>query len=266
MFINITVNHLKITIMDNILPIILIAIVIAIVILLILREVNCWYWKINQRISLMEKQNTLLEKLVSNDVPIKKNDIKIEDISEQPTKNTQNNFSSEETPKFQKKHFTKKVEKKRKLIYWIYGILILVFLGINFLNTGGKAKKTDWKDMKTMLVDKDVQKLVLVNKEVAEIYLKPEALKKEKYKDVQNTTNTFGQKTPQFYYNVASPDIFIQQVQDVQKGNNDPVYVESETRHNWGGEILSWVFPILLIIIGILIFITIPTFQKHKQK
>ncbi len=138
--------------------------------------------------------------------------------------------------------------------YWVYGILALIFFGINFLNTGGEAKKTDWKDLKTMLVDKDVQKLVLVNKEVAEIYLKPEALKKEKYKDVKNTTNSFGQKTPQFYYNVASPDIFIQQVQEVQKGNDDPVYVESETRHNWGGEILSWILPLLLLI-GVWYFI-----------
>ncbi len=138
--------------------------------------------------------------------------------------------------------------------YWIYGILALVFLGINFLNTGGEPQKTDWKHLKTMLADKDVQKLVLVNKEVAEIYLKPEALKKEEYKDLKNTTNTFGQKTPQFYYNVASPDIFIQQVQEAQKGNDNPVYVESETRHNWGGEILSWVFPILLLL-GVWYFI-----------
>jgi ATP-dependent metalloprotease FtsH len=138
--------------------------------------------------------------------------------------------------------------------YWIYGILALIFLGVNFLNTGGEAKKTDWKNLKTMLIDKDVQKIVLVNKEVAEIYLKPEALKKEKYKDVKNTTNSFGQKTPQFYYNVASPDIFIQQVQEVQKGNDNPVYVESETRHNWGGEILSWILPLLLLI-GVWYFI-----------
>ena len=138
--------------------------------------------------------------------------------------------------------------------YWIYGILALVFFAINFLNTGGEPQKTDWKHLKTMLADKDVQKLVLVNKEVAEIYLKPEALKKEAYKDVKNTTNTFGQKTPQFYYNVASPDIFIQQVQEAQKGNDNPVYVESETRHNWGGEILSWVFPIILLL-GVWYFI-----------
>ena len=145
-------------------------------------------------------------------------------------------------------NFIKPGGKKPKIsFYWIYGILALVFLGLQFLNTGGEPKKTDWKDFKTMLQDKDVQKIVLVNKEIAEIYITPDALKKEKYKGLKETTSTFGQKTAQFVYNVASPDIFIQQVQEVQKGNDNPVYVESETRHNWGGEILSWVLPILLL-------------------
>ena len=137
--------------------------------------------------------------------------------------------------------------------YWIYAILALIFLGIQFMDFGSSSKKTDWKDLRQMLVDKDVQKIVLVNKETAEIYIKPEDLKKEKYKDVAKGSN-FGQDTPQFYYNVASPDIFIQQVQDVQKGNPDPIYVDSETRHNWGGEILSWVLPILLLF-GVWFFI-----------
>ncbi len=145
-------------------------------------------------------------------------------------------------------------KKPKFSFYWIYGILALVFLGINFLNTGSEAKKTDWKDLKQMLQEKDVQKLVLVNKEVAEVYLTPEALKLAKFKDLKSSANTFGQKTPQFYYNVASPDIFIQQVQEVQKGNDNPVYVESETRHNWGGEILSWVLPIVLLF-GVWFFI-----------
>ena len=137
--------------------------------------------------------------------------------------------------------------------YWIYAILALIFLGIQFMDFGTESKKTDWKDLKQMLIDKDIQKIVLVNKETAEIYIKPDELKKEKYKDVAKSSN-FGQNTPQFYYNVASPDIFIQQVQDVQKGNADPVYVDSETRHNWGGEILSWVLPILLLF-GVWFFI-----------
>ena len=149
-------------------------------------------------------------------------------------------------------NFQGKGAKRPKFnFYWIYGILALVFLAISFLNTGEEAKKTDWKDLKTMLMDKDVRRLVLVNKEVAEIYLKPEALKKPKYKDVANTTNTFGKPSPQFYYNVASPDFFKNQVLKVQEkagiSDDERVYVENETRHNWGSEILSWVFPILLL-------------------
>lgn len=137
--------------------------------------------------------------------------------------------------------------------YWIYAILALIFLGIQFMDFGTQTKKTDWKDLQQMLKAKEVQKIVLVNKETAEIYIKADKLKEEKYKDVAKSSN-FGQSTPQFYYNVASPDIFIQQVQDVQKGDPDPVYVESETRHNWGGEILSWVLPILLLF-GVWFFI-----------
>jgi cell division protease FtsH len=159
-----------------------------------------------------------------------------------------NNLQKKQDSKNPFGNFIKPGGKKPKIsFYWIYGILALVFLGVNLLNTGGEPKKTDWKDFRTMLQDKDIQKIILVNKEVAEIYIKPDSLKKKKYKDVKSTTSTFGQKTAQFVYNVASPDIFIQQVQEVQKGNNNPVYVESETRHNWGGEILSWVIPLLLL-------------------
>jgi hypothetical protein len=45
--------------------IILIALLVFVGIFLLLREVNCWYWKINERISLLNEQNDLLKKLVS---------------------------------------------------------------------------------------------------------------------------------------------------------------------------------------------------------
>lgn len=37
-----------------------IGIIVFIVLFLLLREVNMWYWKINERIALMEEQNILL--------------------------------------------------------------------------------------------------------------------------------------------------------------------------------------------------------------
>jgi hypothetical protein len=45
-----------------------IGIIIFIAIFLLLREVNMWYWKINERIALMQEQNNLLRKLISGNV------------------------------------------------------------------------------------------------------------------------------------------------------------------------------------------------------
>jgi hypothetical protein len=44
---------------------IIFGIIFLIIILLILREVNCWYWKIDERITLMKEQNELLKKIFS---------------------------------------------------------------------------------------------------------------------------------------------------------------------------------------------------------
>jgi len=138
--------------------------------------------------------------------------------------------------------------KKPKInFYWIYGLLAVVFIGIQFLNWGDGAKQTDWRELKDMLEAGDVDKIVLVNKDYAEIFIRAEKLNDEKYKDVKNES-TFGKSSPQFYYNVASPEKFIEQVESAQQGAINQVYVETDTRKNWGGEILSWIFPIALLV------------------
>jgi hypothetical protein len=43
---------------------IIIGIVVVIVLFFIFRELNCWYWKINDRVKLAEEQNMLLEKIL----------------------------------------------------------------------------------------------------------------------------------------------------------------------------------------------------------
>ncbi|MFA5418706.1 MAG: ATP-dependent zinc metalloprotease FtsH [Bacteroidales bacterium] len=131
--------------------------------------------------------------------------------------------------------------------YWIYGILAIVLIGIQFMGMGDEGKQTDWRDLKTMLQDGDVEKIILVNKETAEIFIRSESLTKEKYKDLSKGSSITG-KTPQYVFNVGSVDKFYEDVEEAQKGQTQPVYVDTEIRHNWGGEILNWIlFPALLI-------------------
>ena len=49
--------------------------------------------------------------------------------------------------------------------YWIYGILFVILIGLQFIGLGGEGKQTDWRDLKYMLENDDVSKIVLVNKE-----------------------------------------------------------------------------------------------------
>ena len=138
--------------------------------------------------------------------------------------------------------------KKPKInFYWIYGLLAVVLIGIQFLNFGDSAKQTDWRELKEILEAGDVDKILLVNKEHAEIYIRPELLTNPKYQDLPKET-AFGGKQPQYLYKISSPEKFIEQVDDTQINATNPIYVESDTRRNWGGEILGWVFPIALLV------------------
>jgi cell division protease FtsH len=132
--------------------------------------------------------------------------------------------------------------------YWIYGIIILVFLAFNFLNWGSGPQETNWGDLKEMLRSQEVKKLVLVNKEYAEIFLTEEALKQEKYKDVQPGTSTFGESQPQYVYTIGSVDKFYEQVEEAQKGLDNPIFINNEKRSDWTGQILGWIIPFLLLI------------------
>ena len=43
----------------------LIGLVIIVLLVFVLRDFNCWYWKINKRIKLQEKTNNLLQELIN---------------------------------------------------------------------------------------------------------------------------------------------------------------------------------------------------------
>lgn len=137
--------------------------------------------------------------------------------------------------------------KSKFNFYWIYGILVAILLGVQFIGLNDDGEKTNWRDLKIMLEDDDVSKIILVNKETAEIFIKSDRFSKEIHKDIESKSG-LSKNTPHYYYTVGSVEKFEDKVEAAQKNSTYPVYVETETRHNWGGEILSWVFPIALLV------------------
>ncbi|OQX76091.1 MAG: hypothetical protein B6D61_09315 [Bacteroidetes bacterium 4484_249] len=140
-----------------------------------------------------------------------------------------------------------KIPKGKFNFYWIYGIVAVIFIALTFTNFENNIKETDWGELKEMLAAQDVEKIIVVNREEAEIFIKQDKLNNTKYQDVKDSgLNGAG---PHYTYNIGSYDTFKEDVEHAQEGLQKPIYIKNINRHNWSGEIISWILPLLILIV-----------------
>ena len=73
--------------------------------------------------------------------------------------------------------------------YWIYAAIFLALIGIQFFNSGDLASKNISKnEFFRILNENDIDKILVVNNNLAHIFIKEEALKKDEYKKLVNST------------------------------------------------------------------------------
>lgn len=150
---------------------------------------------------------------------------------------------TDETPKFN--------------YFWVIAIIVAFVLVATFLpSASNNASKSNMNDLRTMMTDGDVEKVVVVNEKVAEVYLTKEALKKEKYKDVAGKGISFGNNDKaQYHLTVPSNDAFDKFVTDFykEKPTLKPVNVEYEMRQDWWRDAFTWLLPLILFV-GLWVF------------
>jgi len=138
-------------------------------------------------------------------------------------------------------------------IYWIYGILALVFIGLQFINFGGSETKDI--DMERFLTDflknNEVEKVNIFNKEYAEVYIKKEFLGTEKHKDVSKGFRGNVNTGPHYKFSIGSVEVFDKRLEKFYTENPEVarVHIKYDNRKDWGSEALSWVLPIGLLIV-----------------
>ena len=136
-------------------------------------------------------------------------------------------------------------------IYWIYIIIFIIFIGLNFMGTE-VTKPTSWQEFnQNMLQQQKVEKVVVVNKEKAFIYIKKDFLSEKQFKDVSkkaygNTPNL----GPHFYFEIGSVETFANDLKEAQSSfkSGEKISPLYETRNDVFGDILSWVLPLVLFI------------------
>lgn len=141
--------------------------------------------------------------------------------------------------------------------YWIIGVILLIMIGLQFLSAGGGLKEIDSNRFFQILQNGDIEKLVIVNKEKVEVYIRAERLSDASYEDIrsQKSNSVLGQAVPQYYFSIISQDVFVTELNNVMNNlpqEKRPSYT-TVTRRNYMGEIMLWVIPFLLIL-GIWIY------------
>lgn len=139
--------------------------------------------------------------------------------------------------------------------FLFFGIIALLFLGIQFFAGGGSAVEKNWSDIKPMIVNQDIQKVIVVNKEKAEFFLKAD--KYDKYaSEFKGAFSKPSKDGPHFYSNIGDVNIFAKQLERAQKDVSDNHRIEAtyESRADSWGMLFSWAPLIIILIIWFYVF------------
>ena len=139
--------------------------------------------------------------------------------------------------------------KRRFNIMWIYAILAIVLIGVNFFgrDTVVPQEEIDQGKLVEMLKKEEVGKIELVNREDAEIYLNQKGLLI--YFPELNANSDGITSTPNYTYKIGSLERFEELVESSQQEVSNPVYITNVRRNNWMSDILGWIIPLVLLIV-----------------
>ena len=140
--------------------------------------------------------------------------------------------------------------------YWIYAIIAVLLISINFFDIGG-SPQTISEDKFLEYVEKGhVSKVVIVNNAFAEVFIIKDSLQTHGEK-ASNSPLGLPNTGPQYKHQIGpSTDNFDAALRNAKDKapNSAQMEILSEPRKSFIGPILSWIFPIL-IIVAIWIFI-----------
>lgn len=136
--------------------------------------------------------------------------------------------------------------------YWIYAVIAVLLLGLQFFTFRSSVKETDENTfILDMLKSHDVADLVVVNKEIVEVYIKESRLSNEKYKDVAKTSWNGVNKGPHYYFTIGSLEHFQDKLDKAQQEfkPEDKVKTRFINRRDWSRDLFSWVLPVAIFIL-----------------
>ena len=136
------------------------------------------------------------------------------------------------------KNSTPNVPKFKFNMYWVYGAIFVVLIGVSFINDASfSTKKISTNKFFKILESNDVSKVIIINKNIAEVYIKKESETKEKYKQ-QATSPLFRKGSPLFQYDFGDLQNFENKLNQYRVTKNLDFDLDSDSRGSFFESIL----------------------------
>lgn len=134
---------------------------------------------------------------------------------------------------------------------WIYGVIIIFIVGYWMFGPGnGVPVKSDWNTVAQMIEQGDVEKIQVVNRDLAEIYLKKDAADRYRKDAADPRFRNMPETGAQLTFNIGSVDTFRQDLDKVTAESGNKVVLVYENRENSWTSILLQMLPWIIIIGG----------------
>ncbi len=146
----------------------------------------------------------------------------------------------------------KKNNKPKFNIYWVYGLIAVGFILLQFLDLGRNAVEITYQEFeKNMLKANDVRKIEVINKEVVEVYISDDKLNQQKYQQYfDDKLGGSPSAGPHFYFRIASMELFDKKLEEAQQSmpEDQRISYSIKKRENYLREVLSWILPIIILV------------------
>jgi hypothetical protein len=151
-------------------------------------------------------------------------------------------------------------DKPKFNLNWIFLFLVISIFVIHLLFGGHSTPKTTINEIKEMIINRDIEKVIVVNRKFADIYLKKEAVESGRYPKIEKpSTGLFTSvPKPNFTINIGvitNFESFIINSQSVA-GYDEKEFIDTENIHrvNYLGEIVGWILPFVILIPLVMFF------------
>jgi cell division protease FtsH len=148
-------------------------------------------------------------------------------------------------------------KKSNVSAYWLYGLIAVFFISMSYFNNDGMSndQRINISTFERFLNDEEVERVLVINKSLAQVTIKDDALQTSKHKSARSTDflGRSNAKGPHYQFEVGNLEIFQTKLEEAKSNGIEFDYDFKTVENRWLDVMLS--FLPLILIIGVWIFL-----------